>query len=354
MKRKRLNAIQLVRALAILFIMIFHANFIFNEKYGFNIMNISNWGRSGGLDLFFIISGLMIYYINSKYIGDKSKVADFIKKRIFKIAPLYWFLTVVGFFLVFILPQLGEAQDRSISKLLQSIFFIHPDPIVGVAWSLRHIILFYFIFALLIALPNIAKIILPIWILTCLLHTLEIGIFKDFNSFLFSYNNVEIWLGVLMGYISGKISVNREKLILFTGVFLYLLIWINSSLSVFQVKGSVIIFLYSIAGSLIILGVLGIDLKKNIIINKKLSYLGDASYSIFLTHVQCIQFLTIVFEYLKVYDFLGFGLSLLLVISLTPMIGVLVYTIAEKPINEFLKNTFLNNKKQYKNISTHM
>lgn len=349
--RKKLNTIQFIRGIAILFVMAFHANYMFSERYDFSFFNIGNWhSRSGGVDLFFAVSGLMIYYINQNNFGLKPKAILFLKKRIMKIIPLYWMLTFVGFGICVVLPQLGDPKDGTISNTLLSMFFLHPDPTVGVAWSLRHILFFYILFAILISFPNkITKGIIFTWLAVSLLCLAGIPPFEKLSSFLFSINNIEIWSGALVGYLSSRMRIKNEKLVIFIGVMCYMFIWVTNSLEVLNIPNKLIFFCI---GSIFILsGVMSIDLRRDVKMPRLLTYIGDASYSIFLSHVQCILFFMLVFDKLNIMKLIGKDITLVLIMILSPAMGIVLHEVMEKPIDSFLRKKFIVNNKQPRKLT---
>lgn len=340
--RAKLNTVQLVRAIAIIFILIFHATVILNDYFGFNFLTMAEWSRSGGLDLFFVISGLMIFYINSNKIGSRKASLNFLKKRIIKIFPLYWLATIAGLLLIVLFPQLGDLSDNNLFSIaLKSLMLIEADPIVGVAWSLRHIVFFYLVFSLYIAFPKIVKPIIFLWLSLCIINRFEIfPMIKD--SFLFSINNVVIWVGVCVGFISQRIKLKGESFFIITGISLYVLNWINYSYNLYSI--SLNIPIYSLGAFIVMIGVMSIDLKKEVRISKLLSTLGDASFSIFLSHVQFVKLFLVIFDKLGFFNYLSKTSIYFLIVTLTIISGYLVYKVVEKPLNTLLLNTLFKQK----------
>jgi len=138
----RYQSVDFLRFLAALLVVFAHrpktGNILLHAWFGSAIFS-----GSIGVDLFFIISGLVIFE-NAKSMPDGiSGARYFISRRLIRILPLYWILTFLAF---------GPLNwDRS--YFLHSILFI-PDsahsfnPAISVGWTLQFEMFFYLIVAL--------------------------------------------------------------------------------------------------------------------------------------------------------------------------------------------------------------
>lgn len=104
-----------------------------------------------GVDIFFVISGFVIYLT-----GKKLDANEFLKRRVVRVVPLYWLMLIIK--VIFLLHAGGIAQLGTPSYLLSSFLFIPayrangaPVPPITAAWSLNYEIYFYLGFALLLA-----------------------------------------------------------------------------------------------------------------------------------------------------------------------------------------------------------
>ena len=76
-----------------------------------------------GVDLFFVISGFIIYHSTHR---SNPSPSMFLRRRIERIAPLYWFATISIVLLALIFPQGFKGIDWiSTDSVLKSLFF-HP------------------------------------------------------------------------------------------------------------------------------------------------------------------------------------------------------------------------------------
>jgi exopolysaccharide production protein ExoZ len=115
---------------------------------------LSYGGR--GVDLFFVISGFVIFYATH---ASKLTPAEFLRRRVERIVPLYFFVIFVVTMLAVTLPAIfatpGWYTPRHIAKSLAFISFTDGEmPVVYVGWSLEYEMYFYLATALLMALTR--------------------------------------------------------------------------------------------------------------------------------------------------------------------------------------------------------
>ena len=150
--------IQILRFLAALAVVAFHV--LGAPPKGFEVPDsaltfaLSYGGR--GVDLFFVISGFVIFYATH---SSKLTPAEFLRRRVERIVPLYFFVIFTVTMLAITLPAIFGTPDwytpRHILKSLAFISFTDGDmPVVYVGWSLEYEMYFYLATALLMALTR--------------------------------------------------------------------------------------------------------------------------------------------------------------------------------------------------------
>jgi exopolysaccharide production protein ExoZ len=150
--------IQILRFLAALAVVAFHA--LGAPPKGFELPDsaltfaLSYGGR--GVDLFFVISGFVIFYATH---SAKLTPAEFLRRRVERIVPLYFFVIFTVTMLAVALPATFGTPDwytpRHILKSLAFVAFTDGDmPVVYVGWSLEYEMYFYLSLALLMALTR--------------------------------------------------------------------------------------------------------------------------------------------------------------------------------------------------------
>jgi len=158
-KQKRLLELDMLRAVAIIFIVIAHTvYFVTTPLLSGAITYLFPYLVIFGLSLFFFVSGFVLYYSDDG-IETAAGVLAFWKKRVIRIYPLYW----LAFFAFFVLEtyHIGALTiDISLSSLpiqlsgLQALLaprFINPGTFT--LWFVGVILIFYLIYPL-IAYPS--------------------------------------------------------------------------------------------------------------------------------------------------------------------------------------------------------
>jgi peptidoglycan/LPS O-acetylase OafA/YrhL len=117
-------ALNMLRCIAALFILIYHQTIIYHENYTAYIVRFLN-NLVIGVDLFFIISGFLIVYL---LVAEKSntntiQLKNFYLRRVLRIFPLYYFIIILAAIVYYNKSQFGLNQF--------SLF-------VGNFWMIKH------------------------------------------------------------------------------------------------------------------------------------------------------------------------------------------------------------------------
>jgi exopolysaccharide production protein ExoZ len=345
MVSNKLFNIQYLRAIAAIFVLLFHTtNLIqqqFNYEYSYNIFRFGYMG----VDLFFVISGFIISYIHYADFGIKSKVQTYFSKRLLRIFPVYWVVLLPVVIIHFLMPSFGGGYERQFTEILQSMFLVPQahHPILDVAWTLRHEMLFYIIFGFLFIYnrsPMIFSTFIVLWAgmstYSLLLNPHDPWLLFEF---LFSPYNLEFLLGCFVAFIitKFKISFKLARASILIGLVLFLLSCSNEFLVYAGVNR---VIKWGIPSALLIFGAVVFDIKAKNRPIKILNFIGDASYSIYLTHVPAIYFFVTIFNKLNLFNLFGYFTAVTLCIVLTLMGGCIFYQIIEKPVLKLARRIF--------------
>jgi peptidoglycan/LPS O-acetylase OafA/YrhL len=126
---ERISSLDIFRALAITTVVLYH----FHHFLPYGLL---------GVDLFFVISGLLVGGILTKEFQrkDRINVPKFLLQRGFKIWPSYYFFLIFGSFLAFVFYRYSHADHiiplRDLSKY---IFFYQNYSPLPVHWSFDHV-----------------------------------------------------------------------------------------------------------------------------------------------------------------------------------------------------------------------
>jgi exopolysaccharide production protein ExoZ len=199
--------IQILRFFAALAVVAFHA--LGAPPKGFEVpesalsLVLSYGGR--GVDLFFVISGFVIFYATH---SSKLTPAEFLRRRVERIVPLYFFVIFTVTMLAVTLPATFGTPDwytpRHIFKSLAFISFTDGDmPVVYVGWSLEYEMYFYLATALLMAFTrNVWRNIAVMFSAVAILGQLP-GLGAALGNYAFFADPMilEFVLGVIVGYV---------------------------------------------------------------------------------------------------------------------------------------------------------
>lgn len=304
----------------------FHANAIF-DLYSINpgVFKLFFNHGSYGVDIFFVISGFIIYRtvnINTQ---------DFILKRLFRIVPTYLIITSLFALLILLFPDHINSQF-SFSHYIASLFFLSQtlgfgDPVLGVGWSLEYEMLFYFIFSLLIVL-KLRRYLLYVFILFCILSIINA------NNLIF----FEFYVGCFLShlYINTKIFKTNNYLglffILLSLIFMFFIF--NQGYSFNKINFQNRFFTYGLFAILFFIGIIYLENIKS----PFFLLLGSSSYSLYLIHHPVLSLFGKIHN--KYLIFIPGYIYFLISITFTIIISVVFYIIIEKNIIDYLKSKY--------------
>jgi exopolysaccharide production protein ExoZ len=339
---KHLASIHALRSIAPFLMIIFHSFVLLQQKADYHFSFLDHLSRSGGVDFFFVLTGFLTYYIYHNKITNVADALGFIRKKLLRIYPLYWVVLLTVLPVIALIPSLGSEGDRTIIKLIKTIFLLSTEPIIAVAWSLTFTLFFYFVFAVARLLPKrIAIVLLTLWVVAIIIVN---------DGFLLNYYHLDLMIGVLVGNTLRRMRAKKPLWLVTIGVCLFILTWCNFIFN--WLTFNPIIF-YSTASACLIYGVVSLDLMKEIRIPKVIRKLGDASFAIFLTHSITISSILTIVTRLKIPLWNTFPMIILFV-SICAIVGLLLHSLVEKPLvtllNSSRNRTIMKANRRKKNV----
>lgn len=271
-------SIQYLRAIAVLLVIAHHIASLFP----FAGLRFEN--GTVGVDIFFVISGFIMWITT----GPNTSSMEFVRRRLVRIVPLYWLITV---FYSFVDTSSGVdlGFHPEFKNFLKSLFFIpfeNPTgngltmPIVRVGWTLNMEMFFYSIFAAALFLPRAFR---PIVISVVFLAVVFVGSNENQTSVLLSFFGSSIIFEFLLGMVLG-LAFEKRVLPKFTGLLPIVIIIFFIKLTWFPNIFGTRVLDYGIVSFLLVLGFLGNEGKFKRSPNAFFTLLGNASYSLYLTH----------------------------------------------------------------------
>ena len=301
-----------------------------------------------GVEIFFVISGFIIYTTHNKDLSRPEEVGLFLKKRAIRIFPVFLIVFWVVYFIAFF-TSLRSTLPSDPFVILKTML-LYPQkrtvPVLAVSWTLQYELLFYVSFAFLIINKNIIYI---YGMALLYLHLIYFNAEPSFNiEFIQSQHVFLFIIGMIVAYINNLNLKNiKTSFFLCTGLVLFLCAIVKDisekvlpSASTLEYK----ILIVGVAVSLIIFGMVqmeksGFDFKRL----KMLNLLGDASYSLYLIHYPILSVLA---KFSVVLGIINFGVTGALITYFTLLIACLVAAVMfhmyiEKPILKYFRNRFV-------------
>jgi peptidoglycan/LPS O-acetylase OafA/YrhL len=330
---QRISELDALRGIGVLLVVLFHYTYRYYEYYGSTIPDFNfRYGRLG-VELFFLISGFVIFMTVEKTNSAKT----FILSRISRLFPGYWFAIIFTFILVafFGLPGLEVSWKAMLFNLTmtQELFDIpNVDPAY---WSLFPELVFYGLIALVLVLNKHAYFdyVFSAWMLVVF-----VNLFTDIPLAVQELFNLRYGVFFIAGIQFYRWKKARENQTSFSRLQMTLLLlslgftWYSYDMvSAFVITSFYGLFFLLIVNRLAFLNV------------RPLLFIGAVSYPFYLVHT-CLGFI--------VMNELGLALwsEFLIAFSLSLAIATGMHYFIEKPAMAYLRRKWL---KPVTRISTH-
>lgn len=297
-----LRNVQGLRGVAALIVVMAHVsgNDGFEERvFGSSWTSWSNLPANTGVDLFFVISGLIMVVTTWRTFDAPGSSSRFLLRRIARIYPLYWVVNTAIVVLFLVSPSSVNFNHGDTPSLLQSYFLLPQEgrlPVL-VAWSLVYEMYFYLVFtiAMMMGRPRFLWV-MGAWVtLTLTLSTVVPDATNPYVMLVASPLSFEFVLGVLIGLavVHGRFVL--PTIVLTLGIFSY-----SASLGFLALSGwqafpsdPVRVSLVALPVGLLVYGAIGLEVSRGRVVPTLMQRLGNASYSLYLTHVSALTLLAV-------------------------------------------------------------
>jgi exopolysaccharide production protein ExoZ len=352
-KSGSISSIQILRGIAALFIVIGHSQGAAGELAAlsgqtFSPLRSMPWGV--GVDLFFVISGFIIFHSSRKYEGTPHPSRTFFAHRIARLVPLYWLCTALFLSVAVFKKSLGFAQADEFPSLLAIIsslvffpFNAHPlsnglaFPVYNLGWTLNYEMYFYALFALCLGHSHSRS----AWrILAGLCCIVIFGFIFSPDLLPFSFWSqpiiLEFGAGIVIGvaYRQGvSLQLPVRLGLIGSGLLLLLVLPFGAPADIegTNLNDFVRVYTWGVPAALIIAGAaLGPDVKAGSWLSVPIE-IGNASYSLYLVHPFVIFVLSLMFRRLGLLNFVPLPIFVGLVIVFAPLVAVISYRLFERP-----------------------
>jgi peptidoglycan/LPS O-acetylase OafA/YrhL len=296
----KLLGIEASRGFAALLVVTVHASAMLSGSGYFGALPFGGLFKFGhaGVDFFFVLSGFIITYIHADDIGRPARLGSYARKRFIRIYPTYWAALAVMAALLVVSPT-ADRTEQQVGTLVTSVFLLpYPiEPILGVAWSLKHEVMFYLLFGLLLLNRRLGLLAMGAWGLLILWNVAVSWATGDtqfhglLGSLVFRIFNIEFFFGIAVAIAIRRGWISRPRLIAVLGLALFLGVGLYEA---FGPKSPVEWpprhLGYATGAALMLWGVAGAELTGRLSVPRAVAALGAASYSLYLVHVIVLLF----------------------------------------------------------------
>ncbi|RLP54244.1 MAG: acyltransferase [Ketobacter sp.] len=353
----RLDSIQFLRGLAALMVVFHHAlrSLLENKQSEFSfeaisLFDASVWMPLGGVgvDVFFVISGLVMVYVSRPYVAGVKPVSDFLFRRVVRIYPLYLFVTGLLIALVsisyFLKANVALPDSLHWYRILTSLLLIPsfdakgvPHPVLGVGWTLMFEMLFYgcFALALLVNRKYLVTLCSLFVIVVLLVAVGTVELLGAKNAVSVFYSNA-IVLEFIFGCIVARLAISGKTLSRYPALFVLFVSCLAIYLSThFGLHKESRVLFWGIPAVGLVYSLVSIEWRSSgVKWPRALTYLGDISYSLYLIHIVVIY--SVYFKALKVLgitssDVVATEWILVGAVICSLLAGVVLYHVVEKP-----------------------
>ncbi len=323
----------MLRGIAALVVVLHHLG-LFMKDVGINLYTFDLGAI--GVDIFFVISGFIMIYITNNHNGSTKSTWIFLKKRLFRIMPLYWLITLV-YLASDNLTKPDNINDEIIVKsfaLIPSYYLMEGmiSPILIQGWTLYYEMFFYislgvllFVFKPFRAWILISVVFIALMYLGHSIHA-KTAITSTYTSMLL--------LEFLLGGLIARIYLSGWRPPIYIAVSLLTLFGVALTFAPSEWDRS---FRWGVPAALLLAGSVFLEAKtqKLWIWQSKIGGAGgEISYSLYLTHYAVFVFASVPTILLwaktgSVYTKIGYGVY---VVFISMLASLILYRYIERPI----------------------
>ncbi len=349
--RSELISIQWLRGVAVLMVMVYHVEDLLRLMPGWENFH-SLWVRVGysAPDLFFVISGFIMCYVT---FGMKFEPRKWLVARFIRIYPLYFLFMLTAMTVWLIEPTMTMGSGVQTWETVGKSFLIFPQaglPLVFVAWTLEHEIVFYFLVFCVAAMGGQLRSLTGVMMFLSGLSMAR-WFLKDSIAWLdfWDYHFLSLYM---VQFTMGALIFQYQKQLQFlgywgpvaAGIALFIFGGFAAETAPLNEEGLPRILIFGSAFSLALLGFINAEMARrqkegDAYLPKKRPFFvkaGDASYSMYLCHPFFLSISGKILAALNVSGFIA-AAAVALAGAGAVIFGMLFYEWVEKPLLQLMK-----------------
>jgi peptidoglycan/LPS O-acetylase OafA/YrhL len=335
---QKITTVEACRGLAAMLVVLYHASGgAFEHYFGYRPTSWFQFGRAG-VDFFFVLSGFIILHVHFADIGRPDRWTHFAWRRVMRIYPVYWIVTLIVLIAALAIPAMAAWAQMEPAALVKS-FLLWPqahEPLVTVAWTLEHEMLFYTLFGIAVLSRGLGMAVLALWLVAILAAFAWPQPSSIVLRFVTSPYNFEFFIGMGAALLLRRGPVPAPILAVGLGAAMFLATGTAENMEL-GLPGPTRYLGYAIGAALVLLGLAELERSRGWRAPAVLVLLGASSYSIYLVHLNAVILSA------KILAWLGAGLmvpKLVLfgfVVAAGTAAGLVFYLLIERPLLAFLR-----------------
>jgi exopolysaccharide production protein ExoZ len=331
--------VQALRAVAALLVVLLHAFETWGERVDPAAPGVSWDNGASGVDIFFIISGFVMVISSRRLVDRPGAWLTFLRHRVVRIVPLYWLLTTVKILAVMALGGVILRTSLDFNFVAGSYLFLpvtdiagHFRPVLPVGWTLTYEFLFYLFFAAALAMRvDVFRVVIPGLGLIAIAALARTETWPAW-TILFDTIVIEFVFGVALAKwtLQGSRLPPAIARILVVCGFVSILI-------LPMVSENTRVLTWGIPAFAIVAGAVSLEPLVAPALPRWLLILGDASYSLYLSHGFVLPAFGILFSRFAWPGPWAEGLTIILCLLFSSLIGWGVFILIESPMLRTLR-----------------
>lgn len=286
--RSSIDSLQAGRAFAALAVLLFHVELTLAlpQYLGQDTFPVFRSGYSG-VHFFFVLSGFVILMAHGRDIGRPGRALTYAWKRVRRIYPPLWAALLIAIPAMLMLPLLNNGVGFTALDVLSAIALTPAthDPVLSVIWTLRHEALFYAVFGLILLRPKAGLAVAAVWmILSATLPWLGID---GWLRFFFTSQHLLFAFGAAAFLLFQRGRVPWPGVMMGIGLLLFAVTWAIPLMKL-PLNGIIGNWSFGLGAALAVLGAASLERTRGLPVPRWLSFLGEASYAIYLAHAPVV------------------------------------------------------------------
>lgn len=329
-----LEGVQLLRFFAAFIVMVTHATFYVGARID-SSFPLWNDGAQG-VQIFFVISGLVMSLSARKLVADKDGYWIFLQHRFIRIVPLYWAVSALKIFGLLVMPAAIVAAP-DVWNIISSLLFLFSrnaegivETFYGVGWTLNYEMFFYLVFA--IAMVVRVK---PLYFASAILvGCIVLSYFREENWPAITFLCNTIVINFIWGLVIAEFRHRGLMLAFIPAVALGI---IGLTLVFFPPP----VYLFGVQYLALVAGVVFLEPVIRGRVPRLLIFGGDSSYSLYLVHPSVGVVVAIALAKIGV-NSAPLAIGVICIVCF--LVASFTYFFFEKPVTDYLKRKFVPSK----------